>query len=81
MADLAEVIVVALAGALDVEPERIVPDASLYDDLGADSLAVMEILGALEDELGIELPDSTAFALELRTVQDVIGAFVARSDP
>ncbi len=81
MTDVAHVIVAALAAALDVDPARVVPGASLYDDLGADSLAVMEVLGALEDELGIDLPASTAFALQLRTAGDVITAFRARSQP
>jgi acyl carrier protein len=77
--DIAARIRAAIAELCDVEAARLRPETSLYDDLGADSLAVMEMLGGLEDELGIQLPDSNEFAIRLRTVGDVVGAFESRA--
>jgi acyl carrier protein len=69
----------AIASALAADPAALTPQTSLYDDLGADSLTVMEILTALEDELGIELPTTNEFALGVRTVGDVVTAFETRA--
>ena len=41
---------------LGVKPEDVVPEASFVDDLGADSLAVVELIMALEGEFGIQIP-------------------------
>ena len=49
-----------LADILEIEPERITEGASFGDDLGADSLALIELVEALEEELGersVGLPD------------------------
>lgn len=50
-------------------------DASLRDDLGADSLAIAEALAALEHDIGTELPDTDEFVAGLQTVGDLIRAF------
>jgi acyl carrier protein len=68
-----------LADAYGVDVSELTPQTALYDDLGADSLSIMEMLCALEEELGIELPDSNSFAMGLRTVGDVVGAFESRA--
>jgi acyl carrier protein len=68
----------ALAAGLAVEDSALQPDTDLYDDLCADSIAVMEVLCVLEEQLDIELPESNAFAIDLRTVGDVIEAFQMR---
>lgn len=65
----------ALAKRFGVEEGAITPESSMYDDIGADSLAVMELISALEDELGIQLPESNEFALGIRTVRDLVEAF------
>jgi acyl carrier protein len=78
MGQLRAAIVATLAEALRVDPGEVTDGAGLYEDLGADSLAVMELLCALEDELGIELPESTQFAVGLRSVGDVVEAFESR---
>ena len=78
MGQLRAAIVATLADALGVDPGALKDGAGLYDDLGADSLAVMDVLCALEDELGIELPESTHFAAGLRSVGDIVEAFESR---
>jgi acyl carrier protein len=64
-----------LGAALGIDPAALRPDASIYDDLGVDSLDFLEALAALEESLQVALPESTEFAANLRTVQDVIDAF------
>jgi acyl carrier protein len=55
---------------LDVEESEIKPEASFADDLGADSLDTVELLMAIEEEFGIEIPDEDAE--KAKTVGDVI---------
>lgn len=45
---------------LEVEPEKVTPDASFANDLQADSLDVVELVMALEEEFDIEIPDEAA---------------------
>jgi acyl carrier protein len=45
---------------LNVEEEEVVDDASFIDDLGADSLGIVELVMALEEEFGISIPDEDA---------------------
>ncbi len=45
---------------LGVDEEQVVPDASFVDDLGADSLDQVELVMALEEEFGLEIPDEDA---------------------
>lgn len=45
---------------LEVEPEKVTPEASFADDLKADSLDVVELVMALEEEFDIEIPDEVA---------------------
>jgi len=54
---------------LCVEPERVKLEASFLDDLGADSLDIVELVMAMEEEFEIEIPDEEAE--KLKTVQDV----------
>jgi len=49
-----------IAEQLGVTVEQVVTDANLVSDLGADSLDVVELIMALEDELGVEVPDEDA---------------------
>ena len=55
---------------LGVEASEVKPEASFVDDLGADSLDTVEILMAIEEEFGIEIPDEDAE--NAKTVEDVI---------
>ena len=55
---------------LGVERASLVPEASLLDDLGADSLDLVELIMALEEEFGIEVPDEDVE--RIRTVSDIV---------
>ena len=55
---------------LGVEPEKVTDDASFVEDLGADSLDTVELVMALEEEFGLEVPDEEAE--KLQSVGDVI---------
>ena len=55
---------------LGVEAEQVAPDAKFIEDLGADSLDTGELVMALEEEFGIEVPDEEAE--KLQSVGDVI---------
>ncbi len=54
---------------LSVDPEKVKPEASFIEDLGADSLDIVELVMAFEEEFDIEIPDEDAE--KLRTVGDV----------
>lgn len=45
---------------LGVEPEKVTPEASFVEDLGADSLDTVELVMAFEEEFGIDIPDEDA---------------------
>jgi acyl carrier protein len=45
---------------LGVEEDEVTPEASFVEDLGADSLDTVELVMALEEEFGIEIPDEDA---------------------
>ncbi|MDK9708789.1 MAG: acyl carrier protein [Desulforhopalus sp.] len=55
---------------LSVEKEKVVPNASFVDDLGADSLDLVELIMAMEEGFDIEIPDEDAESIT--TVQDAI---------
>ena len=55
---------------LDVDREQCVPEASFLDDLGADSLDLMELIMEMEENFGVEISDEEL--QNLRTIQDVI---------
>lgn len=63
---------------LSVEESALVPEANLLDDLGADSLDVVELVMALEEEFGIEIPDDDVE--NIRTIKDVVDYVVARTE-
>jgi acyl carrier protein len=55
---------------LEVAEDRVKPEASFIDDLGADSLAVVELTLVLEEAFDIDIPDEEAD--QIRTVRDAI---------
>ncbi|OIP24211.1 acyl carrier protein [bacterium CG2_30_37_16] len=62
---------------LGVDKENIGLSSEIAKDLGADSLDIVELVMALEDEFDINIPDEDAS--EIRTVQDVIDYIKAKS--
>ena len=55
---------------LGVDPSEVTPNASFVNDLGADSLDTVELVMALEEEFGMEIPDEEAE--KIQTVGDAI---------
>ena len=60
----------ALASQFELDPETVTLETNLIDDLGADSLDVVELIMELEDEFGITISDEAA--AELYTVQRIV---------
>ncbi len=59
-----------LCDQLDVEEEKVTMDADIIDDLGADSLDVVDLIMSLEEEFDCEIPDNVADSI--KTVGDVV---------
>ncbi|MEB2345613.1 MAG: acyl carrier protein [Deltaproteobacteria bacterium] len=59
-----------IAEQLGVSKEEVVPEASFIDDLGADSLDIVELVMAMEEEFDIEIPDDDAE--KIQTIGDAI---------
>lgn len=70
MAGIGEKVKSVIAEQLGVKPEEVTDKAKFVDDLGADSLDTVELVMALEEEYGIEIPDEDAE--KLTTVGDAI---------
>ena len=60
-----------LAQQLDLYPDTIELTSNLASDLGADSLDAIDIVMSLEDQYGIEVPDSVIESM--KTVEDIVG--------
>ena len=59
-----------IAEQLDVDFENVTYEASITDDLGADSLDVVDLVMSFEDEFDVEIPD--ADVENIRTVGDIV---------
>ena len=59
-----------IANQLGVDKEMVTPAANIVDDLGADSLDVVELVMALEEAFDTEIPDEDAE--KIRTVQNIL---------
>ncbi|MYB02161.1 acyl carrier protein [Candidatus Poribacteria bacterium] len=70
MATNQERLIEIIAEQLDVGEDNVTPDASFTDDLGADSLDIVELVMVLEEEFDLEIPDSDAE--KIQTVQDAV---------
>ncbi|MDR1895112.1 MAG: acyl carrier protein [Spirochaetales bacterium] len=70
MDELFEKLKKLIALKLEVDEDKITPEASFRQDLGADSLDTYELVYAIEEEMGITIPDEKAN--EFETVKDAI---------
>jgi acyl carrier protein len=70
MSDTAERVKKIVVEHLGVEADKVTPDGSFIDDLGADSLDIVELVMAFEEEFGVEIPDDAAE--KIGTVGDAI---------
>jgi acyl carrier protein len=70
MADIEQKVKDIIINELGVEAEKVTPEASFVEDLGADSLDTVELVMAFEEEFGMEIPDEEAE--KLQTVGDAI---------
>jgi acyl carrier protein len=61
---------------LGVDVAKVTPESSLHDDLGADSLDVVELIMALEEEFGVKVPDNDVE--NIRSIGDVVSYLTAR---
>ena len=66
-----------IAEKLDVDISDVMDDASLIDDLGADSLAIIELIMTMEEEFDIEVPDEDAE--KLSTVKDAVNYIIDKT--
>jgi len=70
MADVEQKVKDIIINELGVEAEKVTPEASFVEDLGADSLDTVELVMTFEEEFGMEIPDEEAE--KLQTVRDAV---------
>jgi acyl carrier protein len=70
MSDVLERVKKIVVDNLDVDADKVVESASFIDDLGADSLDLVELVMAFEEEFNIEIPDDVQESI--RTVGDAV---------
>ncbi|MFC1515457.1 acyl carrier protein [Thermodesulfobacteriota bacterium] len=66
-----------IAEKLSVDLEEVIPEASFVDDLGADSLDLVELVMSMEEAFDVEIPDEDAEKMVL--VQDALDYIEVRS--
>ncbi len=76
MAAVTERVNTIIGDHLGVERGNLVSEANLLDDLGADSLDVVELIMALEEEFGVEVPDEDVE--RIRTIRDIVDYMSSR---
>jgi acyl carrier protein len=70
MAALEDRVTEIIVDQLGISAEEVVPEASFIDDLGADSLDIVELVMAMEEEFNVEIPDEDAERIQ--TIGDAI---------
>ncbi len=68
--ELRQKVVVVLAREFELDPENMTPEATLYDDLGLDSLDAVDMVVVLEKSFGMKLTDEEALR-SIRTMEDL----------
>ena len=80
MASVEEKVKHIIVEQLGVDEQEVRPEASFVDDLGADSLDVVELVMALEEEFGLEISDEDAEKLlSVQQAVDYIGTHASKS--
>ena len=77
MSTVAEKVKEIVVKQLDVAEDQVTPEAKFIEDLGADSLDQVELIMALDEEFGADIPDEDAE--KLQTVGDAIAYVEAKS--
>ena len=67
-----------IAEQLSVEADEVKLDANIQDDLGADSLDIVDLITTIEDEFDISIPDDVVE--EIKTVGDIVNYIEKNSD-
>ncbi len=75
--DIAEKVKEIISQQLDVDLANIKPEAAFIDDLGADSLAIVELVLAFEEQFEIDIPDEDTE--KIRTVGDAVSYIQERA--
>ena len=78
MSDTADKVREIIADELGVELEKVSPEASFVEDLGADSLDTVELVMRFEEEFEVEIPDEDAE--KMQTVGDAISYLSQQQD-
>lgn len=73
--EISERVATIVANQLDVEREKVKPEASFINDLGADSLDIVELVMELEEEFDMSIPDEDAE--KIRTVGEATNYIVS----
>lgn len=59
-----------LCDQLDVDADKVTMDSEIQEDLGADSLDIVDLIMSFEEEFGVEIPDEAAESI--KTVGDIV---------
>ena len=76
VSDIAERVTKLITEHLDIDKEKVTPEKAFLDDLGVDSLDILELVMAAEEEFGVEIPDHVVETII--TVKDLI-AFIEKN--
>jgi acyl carrier protein len=68
--EITKKVIEIVANQLEIEPDKVRAESSFTEDLKADSLAVVELVLALEEAFGLEIPDEDTESI--KTVKDAI---------
>jgi len=79
MASTEERVAEIIVEQLGITPDEVVPEASFIDDLGADSLDIVELVMAMEERFDIEIPDDDAE--KIQTIGDALSYVKERLGP